>query len=247
MKTYDRRIQSAELTSTGIGHKFVHPPPFHKSSSRLKGPPPLSLDYRPCIPVASIFTSTSQMDHSRKPLTGPLADVKYPLAPPHWKTHTMTDLNRRIKDCWALRVLPSPTSETRDHYRGQPARISPSTAPSYELLALYGKLAADQTVPPPGPVLSTTHRDYRHFNSFELNSSYSGQAKPLPEGLTKSSAYSHMPGHKAPSTTSCYPRLSRRSVAVPYGAYTSLYRDSFTTPALPRTLSHQVQPQHPST
>ncbi|XP_062388150.1 uncharacterized protein zgc:193811 isoform X2 [Sardina pilchardus] len=245
MKTCDRR--SAELTSTGIGHKFVHPPPFHTNSSRLKGPAPLSLDYRPRIPAASIFAPTSHIEHCRKPLTGPLADVKYPLAPPHWKTHTMADLNRRIKNCWALRVLPSPTSEARGNYRGQPACISPSTAPGNELLALYGKMAADQTIPPPGPALSTAHRDYRHFNSSELNLSHSGPAKPLPEGLTKSSAYSHMPGHKAPSAASCCPRLARRSVPVPHGAYTSLYRDSFTTPALPRTLSHQGQPQRLST
>ncbi|XP_031425494.1 uncharacterized protein zgc:193811 isoform X2 [Clupea harengus] len=187
------------------------------------------------------------MEHDRKPLTGPLADIKYTLAPPHWKTHTMADLKRRIENCWGLRVLPSPISEARDNYRGQPARITPHTAHYNELLALYGKLATDRTMAAPGPFLSTTHRDYRVFNSSELTSSYSGQGNSLRQGLTKSSAYSHTAPHKAPATAFCYPRLSQRSVPVPHRAYTSQYRDSFTTPALPHSLSHHVQPQHMST
>lgn len=78
--------------------------------------------------------------------------------------------------------------------------------------------------------------------SSELNSSYSGRGKPLPDGLTKSSAYSHIPARKSLSITSCCPRLLRHSAPVPHGAYTSVYRNSFTTLAASRTLSHHVQP-----
>ncbi|KAL2101122.1 hypothetical protein ACEWY4_002883 [Coilia grayii] len=241
MNTCERRARSAEVTSTGIGHKFVHPPPFHSSCSLKKGPLPLSLDSKFQMFAASSLIPTSHMVHNRKPLTGPLADMKCSLAPPHWKTHIMTDVKRRIKDCWALRVLPGPVSEARDNYRGQPAHISHPIAHNHELLH-----AVNRTTTVPGHFLSTTHRDHRLFDSSELTASYTGQGNPFPHRLTKSAAYSHLPAHKAPFSSSSYTRLPQRFVPVPSGAYTSEYRGNFTAPALPRPLPHQLHAQHVS-
>ncbi|XP_063072762.1 uncharacterized protein zgc:193811 [Engraulis encrasicolus] len=226
-----RRAWSAGVTSTGIGHKFVPHPPFQSNPNLRKGPLPRSLDGRLHTTLASSLIPTSHMMHNRKPLTGPLADIKQPVAPPHSMALTMTDVNRKVKDCWAMRVLPVPTSEMRDHYRGHPAYIRLPIEHNHELM-----YAVDRSSTAPSHFLSTSLRDHRLFDSAELAAPYNGPGKPLPR--------LHPP--KAPFSFTSYSRLQGRFLPLRLGGYTTEYRGNYTSQGMPRPLPHRLHAQHVS-
>ncbi|XP_030649777.1 stabilizer of axonemal microtubules 3 [Chanos chanos] len=145
----------------------------------------------------------------------------------HFSLPSHTDYGRKplLRDSSAVKMPSQPISETMDCYRGQSAPPRPLVVHYSPLQALSGQLDANQAPVPRTRVLSTTHTDFRPYSRSEL-------ARPpdLGANLTKSSAYSRLPAHKAPPTVSCHPRLALQPMPLPYGGKNSVYKDTFTIP-----------------
>ncbi|XP_041719637.1 uncharacterized protein zgc:193811 isoform X2 [Coregonus clupeaformis] len=209
-----------ELGQTALA--LSQPLPYYKESHKRS----------PLVSTSGHFSVTSRLEHDRKPQTGPLANTLHPRAPPHWKTHFLNKLAQQLRDCGTVQLLSRPISEMQDSYRGQAAPQAPLLDHCSTLLALYGQLDPGQApTVTADPCVSTAHADYRRFSRSEIAPSSGLEAPPSYLSLTKSSTHSRLPGHKAPPTMSCHPRLPRPSVSLPYGGKNSLYRDSFRVPA----------------
>ncbi|KAL0993589.1 hypothetical protein UPYG_G00110150 [Umbra pygmaea] len=212
-------------TSAGVGH--VQPLRFYVKSHKGVSLPPV-LQRSPLQSTSSHFSVTSHSDYTRKPQTRPLTNTPHPKAPPHWNTHFLNELAQRLRNCGTVHLLPQPISEVQDNYRGQSAKRGPLLDHYSTLLTLYGQLVPDQD--PTGTVdrsLSTAHADYRRYSSSEIVPLSGVEAPPSHLSVTKSSAHSHLPSHKAPPTMSCFPRLPRPAMPLPYTGKHSQYMESF--------------------
>ncbi|KAI4899603.1 hypothetical protein NFI96_016509, partial [Prochilodus magdalenae] len=205
--------------------------------------PPL-LQQQSQVPGPLHYALTSHTEHDHKPIKGPLGNLIYCKASPHWNMHFLNQLAQRLRDCQSIRVVPNPLSEMQDRYRGRSAPDEPLMDTSHRtLLALYGRL--NQTPTPSltkEPLLSTTHAVHKRFSRSELAPAFGLNAQAIQGTLIKSAALSRLPPHKASPSVSSQLQLPRPCMTLPHGGRTSLYTDSFTLPScLPRLSSSAAE------
>ncbi|KAJ8347286.1 hypothetical protein SKAU_G00286870 [Synaphobranchus kaupii] len=228
MDVLEKKSQSLNQTSTGIGHVYRGPLPsdINIESQRGDSLPPL-LSRPRLLPPSRHFSSSVRLEHDRKPLAGPLTHPRYSKAVPHWTVNFVDGLGDRLRDCHTARMISPPVSETQDRYRGQSTPQRPEAQHYAPLLALNRQFETNKVPALNMPNISTTHADYRRFSRSELFAPSS-----FDEG-----AYRNMPPPKAPPTVSWQPFLHRPLQHVPHGGQTTIYRDSYTIPSSPLAMT----------
>ncbi|XP_017552869.2 uncharacterized protein zgc:193811 [Pygocentrus nattereri] len=215
-------------TSAVIGHAYVQPAYLLTESCKDAPLPPL-LQQHSRIPGHIHHSSTSHMEHDHKPAKGPLGNLIYCKASPHWNTHFLNELAQRLRDCQSIRLVSEPVSEMQDRYKGHLAPDELSVDHYRTLMALYGQLDLAPAPLSKEPLLSTAQAVHRRFSRSELAPPSSLNTPAIQGTLTRSAALSRLPPRKAlPNMSS---QLPRPCVALPHGGRTSLYTDSFTVPA----------------
>ncbi|XP_036445870.1 uncharacterized protein zgc:193811 [Colossoma macropomum] len=217
-------------TSAAIGHAYVQPAPFLAESCKDAPFPPL-LQRQSRTPGHIHYNLTSHTEHDHKPIKGPLENLIYCKASPHWNTHFLNELAQRLRDCQSIRLVSKPVSEMQDRYRGHLAPDEPLVDHYRTLVALYGQLDRAPVPLTKEPLLSTAQAVHRRFSRSELAHPSALNAPAIQGTLTKSAALSRLPPHKALPNMSSQLQLPRPCVALPHGGRTSLYTDSFTVPA----------------
>uniref|UniRef100_A0A668AHP1 Uncharacterized protein n=1 Tax=Myripristis murdjan TaxID=586833 RepID=A0A668AHP1_9TELE len=112
----------------------------------------------------SRFVTTSGSAHSGALQAAWQTQTHYPKPPPHWSTHCLNDLAKRLRESPSLRVVSAPVSEAKHSYRGFPGLKASGRASDDTLLALYRQHEhMPRTVE---PLISTSHADHRRFKRY---------------------------------------------------------------------------------
>ncbi|XP_064171947.1 uncharacterized protein zgc:193811 [Anguilla rostrata] len=222
MDVLDKKCQSLNQTSTGIGHVYKGPLPSDINIESQRGDllPPLLRQPRR-VPPSGHFSSLVRLEHGRKALAGPLTHPRYSKAVPHWTVNFVDELGDRLRDCHTARMISPPVSEMQDRYRGWSAPQRSEAEHYTPLLALSRQFETDKVPALNMPSISTTHADYRRYGRSELFSPSSFDEE----------AYRRMPPPKTLPAPSLQPFLHRALQHVPHGGRTTVYRDSFAAPA----------------
>lgn len=234
MDVLEKKSQSLNQTSTGIGHVYRGPLPCDINiESRLGDPLPPLLLCRGRVPLSRHYSSVTSRKHDRKPLAGPLKHPHYSKAGPHGATHFVDKLGDRLRNCHTARMTFSPMSEMQDRYRNHSTPLRPQEGiHSAPLLARNRQFETDKSPILNMPGISTTQTDYRRYDRSELF---------CPSGFDEE-AHRNLPPRQTLPTATRQPFVHRPSVFVPHSGLNTEYRGSYRLPRSALVLSVPEMP-----
>ncbi|KAJ8251070.1 hypothetical protein GJAV_G00216920 [Gymnothorax javanicus] len=234
MDVLEKKSQSLNQTSTGIGHVYRGSFPCDINIKSQRGDPlPPLLRCRGRVPLSWHYSSVTSREHDRKPLTGPLTHPRYSKAGPHGATHFVDKLGDRLRNCHSARMTFPPTSEIQDRYRSHSTPLRPQEGiHSAPLLARNRQFETDKAPILNKPGISTTQTDYRRYDRSELF---------CPSGFNEE-AHRNLPPRRTLPAAPRQPFLHRPSPFVPHSGLNTEYRDRYRLPRSALVLSVPEMP-----